>query len=122
MEAYQRWTLTYVVGYLTVGGLGFALVPGVTRDLFLSNREYDDVGFRLAGMLMVGLAILIAAILHYRDGKYYPVSIVVRGAFVVFMFALYVDTQDPMFLVIDAIVLVGLAPSVYLHYLRPRHG
>lgn len=120
MEPYQRWSLTYVVAYLTVGGLGFALAPRLTRELFLSNQEYDDVGFRLTGMVMLGLAYLVGAILRHKDGKYYPVSIFLRSAFVVFLLALYVDGQDPMFLVISAIVLVGLLPSIYFHYLRPR--
>ena len=120
MEPYQRWSLTYVVAYLTVGGLGFALFPRFTREVFMSNQVYDDTGFRLAGMLMVGLAYLVGTILRYRDDKYYPVSIVVRGAFVVFLLALYADGRDPMFLVITGIVLIGLLPSIYLHYVRPR--
>lgn len=120
MEPYQRWSLTYVVAYLSVGGLGFALVPRLTRELFFSNQQYDDAGFRLAGMLMVGLAYLVGTILRNRDGKYYPVSIVLRSAFVVFLFALYADGRDPMFLVINVIVLIGLLPSIYLHYVRPR--
>ncbi len=120
MEDYQRWSLSYVVAYLTVGGLGFALFPSQTRDLFLSDQDYDDVGFRLAGMLMVGLAFLIGTIIRHRDGKYYPVSIVARAAFVGFLFYLYSVDTDPMFLVINAIVLVGLLPSIYFHYLRPK--
>ncbi len=122
MEPFQRWSLAYVVAYLTAGGLGFALAPRWTRELFLSNQEYDDAGFRLTGMLMLGLAYLVAAILRNRDGKYYPVSIVVRSAFVLFLIALYTDGQDPMFLVITGIVLAGLLPSIYLHYVRPRLG
>lgn len=120
METYQRWSLVYVVAYLTAGGLGFALVPRLTRELFLSNHEYDDAGFRLAGMLMVGLAFLVGTIVRHRDGKYYPMSIVLRSVFVVFLLALYADGRDPMFLVISGIVLIGLLPSIYLHYVRPR--
>ncbi len=119
MQRYQRWSLSYVVTYLAVGGLGFAIFPRQTRDLFLSNRDYDDVGFRLAGVLMVGLAYLVGTILRYRDGKYYPVSIVVRSVFVAFLFFLFALDRDPMFLVLNAVVLVGLLPSVVLH-LRAR--
>ncbi len=116
MADFRKWSLTYVVAYLTVGGLGFALAPDLTFDIFLSNGEYDTAGFRLTGMLMLGLAYLIWSILRREDWKYYPVSIVVRSAFVVFMLWLYVLEDDPMFLVIDAIVLVGLIPSLMFHF------
>ncbi len=121
MANYKRWTLTYVVSYLTIGGLGFAFFPQQTLDLFQSNGDYDSVGFRLAGMMMVGLAYLIFSIVRREDWKYYPVSIVVRSAFVLFMFWLYAVDQDPLFLVINAIVLFGLVPSIVL-YLRHGNG
>ena len=120
MSDYKRWTLTYVVFYLTVGGLGFAFFPQQTLDLFQSNGSYDNAGFQLAGMLMTGLAYLIFSIVRHRDWKYYPVSIVLRSAFVLFMFWLYAIDQDPLFLVINAIVLVGLMPSLVL-LLRERN-
>jgi hypothetical protein len=37
-----------------------------------------------------------------------------RGLIVVVMTALYFKTRDPLFLVLDAIVLIGLLPSIYV--------
>lgn len=113
----RKWSLAYVVGYLTVGGVGFLLIPGLARDLLLSDEEYDDVGFRVAGLMMLALAYLVFSILRERDWKYYPVSIYARAGIVVVLTILFVDTSDPMFLVLDVIVLVGLIPSIYVHFL-----
>ena len=117
----RRITLAYVVVYLAVGGLGFLVVPQLTLDLFQSNGDYSEEGFRVAGAFMLGLAYLISTIVRYEDWKYYPVSIVVRVGFVVFLTAMLLATGDPLFLVIDAIVLVGLVPSLYFIY-RERTG
>ncbi len=114
----RRLTLSYVVIYLAIGGAGFLLAPGLARDLLLSNRDYDDVGFRLTGLMMLGLAYLIATIIRNEDWHYYPVSIHVRSIIVVALLALYLDTDDPMFLVLTGIVLIGLLTSIWLHYLK----
>lgn len=115
-DEFRKWSLRYVVAYLAAGGLGFALAPQLTLDLFQSSGDYDGTGFRLAGMLMVGLAYLVLSIVRNEDWKYYPVSIVVRAAFVVFLFVLFAIDRDPLFLVINAIILVGLIPSVVMHF------
>lgn len=118
----RKWSLTYVVAYLTVGGAGFLIAPGLARDLLFSNEEYDDVGFRVAGLMMLALAYLVFSILRERDWKYYSVSIYVRAAIVIVLTLLFIDTGDPMFLVLDLIVLVGLAPSIYVHFFSERSG
>lgn len=116
----RRLTLAYVVTYLVVGGSGFVLAPELTLDLFQSNGGYATEGFRVAGGFMLALGILVGAILLNRDWKYYPVSIVVRAGFVVLLTAMLVATGDPMFLIIDIVVLVGLVPSLWLIYQERR--
>jgi hypothetical protein len=49
-----------------------------------------------------------------RDYRYYRYSIVARIFIVVAMTALYFKSRDPLFLVLEAIVLVGLLPSIYV--------
>ena len=111
---WKRLILSYVVAYLIVGGLGLALVPDAFLDLFQSNQDYGDIMPRLAGMFMVGLGSLVAVILYYQDYKYYPFSVLARTAFVVFIFVLYAMSDDPFFLVINVIVLIGLVPSFFV--------
>lgn len=116
----RKLTLTYVVTYLTVGGVGLLVFPRLARDLLLSDSDYEDVGFRLTGIMMLALAFLVWNIARFEDWKYYPASIYVRAAIVVVLTALFFDTEDPMFLVLDAIVLVGLIPSIYVHFFKER--
>lgn len=40
----------------------------------LSNQDYDDVGFRLTGTMMVALGYLVWSIVRNQDWKYYPIS------------------------------------------------
>ena len=115
---FRQLSLTYVVIYLAVGGAGFLLVPEIARTLLLSNRDYEDVGFRLAGMMMLALSYLVWNLVKHRDWKYYPVSIHARAFIVVVLTVLYFADNDPMFLVLDAIVLLGLIPSIYFHYFK----
>ena len=49
-----------------------------------------------------------------RDYRYYLYTIVARWFIVVVMTTLYFKTRDPLFLVLDAIVLIGLLPSIYV--------
>ncbi len=82
----QRLTLSYVAGYLLVGGFGFLVAPDVTLRLLLSNGTYGDIMPRVVGMFMLALIVLTA---------------------------LYSRARDPSLLVFDAIVLIGLLPSIY---------
>ena len=116
----RKWSLTYVVAYLGLGGLGFVIFPRLARNLLLSNADYEDVGFRLTGIMMLAIAYLVWSILRNEDWKYYPVSIYARAGIVVVLTALFFDTDDPMFLVLDVIVLVGLIPSIYVHFFQER--
>lgn len=114
----RKITLSYLVTYLAIGGIGFAILPEQTMDLFQSNGDYGDVMPRVVGLMMGALSFLIFNIVRNEDWHYYPVSIYVRSVIVVFLAYLYLDSDDPMFLVLDAIVLIGLLPSIYVHYVR----
>lgn len=109
----KRLTLTYVATYLLIGGIGLALAPSLTLRILLSNGDYGDVMPRVTGMFMIGLSGVVAQFLFYRDYKYYPYSVVLRSFFVLFLFILYARSNDPLFLVLNGIVLIGLLPSIY---------
>ena len=110
----QRLTLSYLAGYLLVGGLGFLLAPDVALRLLLSNGAYGDIMPRVVGMFMLALGGLILQFVRARDYRYYLYAVVARSFIVLVLTALYFRARDPLFLVLDAIVLIGLLPSTYV--------
>jgi uncharacterized protein YjeT (DUF2065 family) len=110
----QHLTLGYLAGYLLLGGLGLLAAPAVALRLLLSNGSYGDIMPRLVGMFMVVLGGLIFQFVRARDYRYYLYTVVARSFIVVVLTVLYFATRDPLFLVLDAIVLIGLLPSIYV--------
>ena len=62
---------------------------------------------------MLGLGGVILQFIRTRDYRYYRYTISARIFIFVAMTALYFKSRDSLFLVLDAIVLVGLLPSIY---------
>ena len=109
----QRLTFIYLASYLIVGGLGFLVVP-LTLRLLLSNGSYGDVMPRLVGVFMLALGGAVLQFVRARDYQYYRYAIIARVFIVTALTALYFKTRDPLFLVLDALVLVGLLPTIYV--------
>jgi hypothetical protein len=118
-----RLSLYYLAGYLAFAGLALLLVPTFALQLLFSNGEYGEVFPRLAGMLLVGLAILITQIIRHRIEVLYPTTLVVRLFFLVVLTYLYLSSSDPFFLVVFGIVVLGVlfTGSSYLSE-QGRHG
>ena len=110
----QRLTLIYVVSYLLVGGLGLLVAPDLALRLLLSNGAYGDVMPRVVGMFMLALGGLVFQFVRARDYRYYRYAVFARSFIVGVLTALYFKTRDPLFLTLDAIVLAGLIPSIYV--------
>jgi hypothetical protein len=69
---------------------------------------------RVVGMFMVALGGVIFEFVRARDYRYYRYTIVARSFIVLVQTALYFYARDPLFLVLDGIVLIGLLPSIYV--------
>ena len=110
----QRLTLSYLAGYLLAGGLGFLVAPDVALRLLLSNGAYGDIMPRVVGLFMLVLGGFILQFVRARDYRYYVYAVVARSFIVLVLTALYFQARDPLFLVLDAIVLIGLLPSIYV--------
>lgn len=110
----RRLTFGYVAGYLLVGGLGFLVAPDVALRFLLSNGAYGDIMPRVVGMFMLALGGLIFQFARGRDYRYYLYSALARSFIVLVLTALYFRARDPLFLVLDAIILIGLLPSIYI--------
>ncbi len=112
----KKLTLTYLTTYLFIGGVGFAFFPAQILKLFLSTGEYGDIMPRVVGMFMCVLGFLIYRILKFEDWKYYVLTIYARSAIVAFLLWIYFISRDPMWLLLEGIVLIGLIPSVIVHF------
>ena len=111
----KKITLTYLVSYLAIGGLGFTLFPKQVLELFLSNDDYGDIMPRMTGMFMCALGFLIFKIIRNEDWHYYAATIYVRSAIVLILYWLFYKSSDPMMLILMGIVLIGLIPSIVIH-------
>jgi uncharacterized protein YjeT (DUF2065 family) len=116
----KRLTFIYLASYLIVGGLGFLVAPELILRLLLSNGSYGDVMPRLVGIFMIALGGVILQFVYARDYRYYRYAIIARIFIVAAITSLYFKARDPLFLVLDAIVLVGLLPSIYVAVLMDR--
>ncbi len=101
-------SLYYLAGYLLPAGTLLLFVPDVATKLLLSNRTYDDAPFRLAGVLLIGLGILVVQMIRHRLEVLYPTTIVVRLLIGATLIWLFLRTNDPFFLVVLAVVVIGI--------------
>jgi hypothetical protein len=102
-------SLYYLCGYLLLGGLGLLFFPAQVLALLLSNGHYDAVMTRVAGMVLAGLGLVIYGIIRTRSEVLYPSTLQVRAFFLACFVVFYATTKDPFFLVLFAIVGLGVA-------------
>ena len=106
-----RISLLYPAIYLTVSGIGLLLLPRFTLNLLFSNGHYDDVFVRLTGLFLLGLAIIVVQIIRYRMDSLYPTLVAVRVLFCIGYIVFYLQTADPLFLTMLAVVGLGVLMS-----------
>ena len=107
----MRWTrlsFFYLVGYLTLGGLGLVFAPALALQLLGATGSYPPVLVRFMGALLLALGILVSQIVRHRVEVLYPMTLVVRVVLVGTMVPLYLASRDPLFLVLTAIVGLGM--------------
>ncbi len=117
----KRITLIYLSSYLFAGGVGFGFAPEIALKMFMSTGDYGAVMPRMVGMFMIVLSFLIAMFVKNQDYKYYLPTIIARTFIVIFLSYLYFSTSDPLFIIVNVIVLIGLLPSYYI-YIRTKNG
>jgi uncharacterized protein YjeT (DUF2065 family) len=115
-------SLYYLAGYLIPAGTLLLLVPDFATKLLLSNRTYDDAPFRLAGVLLIGLGILVVQMIRHRLEVLYPTTIVIRILISTTLIWLYVRTSDPFFLVVLLVVVIGIGLTAASYVLDRRRA
>jgi len=102
-------SLYYLAGYLIPAGLLLLFVPEFATKLLLSNQMYDYAPFRLAGVLLLVIGILIVQIIRHRLAVLYPTTLLARALISATLLWLFVSTGDPFFAVVLVVVLIGVA-------------
>jgi uncharacterized protein YjeT (DUF2065 family) len=103
-----RLCIWYVAGYLVLSGLALALAPRGALAAMLSNTDYGDVMPRWVGMLSVAMGTLVGQIVRLRIAMLYPLSFFMPAAMLVGFLGMYLQSGDPLFLVVSAVVGVGV--------------
>ena len=119
-RARTRLTLVYPLAYLTTAAVGLLVMPGFTQRMLLGNVEYDAIAMRFAGVFILGLAILVAQIIRLRIDALYSTLVGVRVVFCAIYIAMYVQTGNPFFLAVLAIVGLGLVASSIAYMIDGR--
>ena len=103
-----RLSLFYLAGYLIPAGLMLLVAPTFATRLLLSNGDYGEVFPRLAGMLLIGLGVLIVQMIRLRLDSLYATTLAIRLLFCACFIGFFAISQDPFFMVLLAIVAFGL--------------
>jgi hypothetical protein len=112
-------SLIYVATYLWGAGIALLLAPPLALHLLLSTGDYGEILPRLAGLLLIGLGMLVVQIIRYQIADLYSTTIAVRVVFCLGFILLYSRSRDPLFLVLLAVVGVGVL-ATSLCFLRDR--
>lgn len=119
-----RFSLFYLAGYLIPAGLMLLIAPTFSTRPLLSNGEYGNVFPRLAGMLLIGIGVLVVQIIRLHPDMLYTTTLAIRLFFCACFIVFYLMSQDPFFLVLLAIVAFGLilTGTSYLLDKRSKSG
>src|SRR6266498_1412116 len=98
-----RLSLYYPATYLTIAGVLLLLAPRLSLRLLFSNGEYGDVFPRIAGMMILGLGLIVIQVIRLRVESLYSTLWGIRLLFCIGWIWFYFYTQDPYFLVLLAI-------------------
>jgi uncharacterized protein YjeT (DUF2065 family) len=97
-----------VAGYLVLSGLALLISPRVALAAMLSNTDYGNVMPRWVGMLSVAMGTLVGQIVRLRVAALYPLSFFMPAAMLVGFVGLYLQSSDPLFLSVSAVVGIGV--------------
>lgn len=115
-----RKSLFFVAGYLTFGGVMLLLAPRFTLELLLSNTDYGDVLPRVMGMCLIGIGMFVVQLIRLKMEVLYLSTIFVRLFFVGCFVWFYFLSRDPFFLVLLAIVALGVLTTAMSYRLDRR--
>jgi uncharacterized protein YjeT (DUF2065 family) len=115
-----RLSLFYLAGYLIPSGVMLLLAPRFALKLLLSNSDYGDIFPRTTGMFVIGLGIIVVQMIRLRLSSLYSTTLIVRSFFFVCLISFYLLNHDPFFLVLLAILSIGIGLTTTSYILDRR--
>ncbi len=116
-----RFSLLYVVFYLSTTGLALLVAPMDALELLGATGRYEPVMTRGVGTFMFALSIIVLQIVRHRVDVLYRTTLGVRAFFLAAFATFYAQTRDPLFLVILGVVGLGML-FTSVAYLADRRG
>jgi hypothetical protein len=105
---WKRLSLVYLAGYLLLTGVAFLFAPGTSVRLLGSNATYQPVFVQFVGAFMIAVGAIVTQIIRFHLAQLYVTTVLVRCFFIVVILWLYHESADPLFLVILAVVTLGV--------------
>ncbi len=106
-----RLCIWYVAGYLVFSGLALLLAPRAALAAMLSDTDYGLVMPRWVGMLSVALGTLVGQVVRQRIVVLYPLSFFMPAAMLVGFVGMYLQSANPLFLAVSAVVGMGVVAT-----------
>jgi len=107
----MRWTrvsLFYLMSYLGLGGVGLLAAPDTALGLLGAREAYPAVLVRFLGAFMLALAVVVVQIVRHRVESMYSATLMARTLLLATIVGLYLESRDPLFLVLTGIVGLGM--------------
>ena len=117
-----RLSLFYLAGYLIPSGIMLLVAPHFALKLLFSNSDYGSVFPRTAGMLLIGLGMMIFQMIRLRLSALYSTTLIVRGFFFVCLLSFYILNHDPFFLVLLVVLSIGIVLTTTSYVLDKHHA
>lgn len=109
MKPKTRHSLYYLATYLFLTGLGLLFAPQFSLKLLLSNGHYESTFVQFTGAFMIALSVVVSQIIRHSVEVLYTTTLAVCVFFILVIVWLYMQTKDPLFLVVLGVVVLGVA-------------
>jgi len=111
-----KFSFYYISAYLGLAGVMFLAAPAQFQKLLFASEVYDATPMRIAGMFALLLSIVVFQLARKGLFELYTTTLFARAVALVIIVSLYVQTQNPFFLSMLAIVSVGVTLTIIGHF------
>ncbi|MEL6191882.1 MAG: hypothetical protein AAFR66_07520 [Bacteroidota bacterium] len=104
-------SLWYPTIVLSFAGLGLLLFPALMQGVLFSSKIYSQEIVQFAGMFMMVLSVFVYMTIRLEVTAIYPITMYLRLFMTVCLSYFYLSSQNPLFLMVIIILIIGLGLS-----------